>query len=55
MLRSFLCDLCRPLDAGAALSNVGNADRQMAANGDFAKKRFTALISETLALEKVQR
>ena len=38
MLRSFLCDLCRPLDAGAALSNVGNADWQVAVNGDFAKQ-----------------
>ena len=40
MLRSLLCDLCRALDAGAALSDVGNADRQVAMNGDLAKKSF---------------
>src|ERR1700738_3734152 len=40
MLGSFLRDLCRPLDAGAALSDVGNADRQMSANGNFTKKSF---------------
>ena len=40
MLRSFLCELWRPLDSGAALRDVGNADGQMAANRDLAKKRF---------------
>ena len=40
MLRSFLCGLRRPLDPGASLSDVGNADRQVAANGDLAKKSF---------------
>src|ERR1700737_5625135 len=39
MLRSSLRGL-RPLDAGAALSDVGNADRQMSVYRDFAKKSF---------------
>src|SRR5438876_1129797 len=40
MLRSFLCGSRGPLDSGTSLSNVGNADRQMAANGNFTKERF---------------
>src|ERR1700722_12696073 len=50
MLRSFLydsglwdsplCDGRRTLNAGAALGNVGNADGQVAVNGNFAEQRF---------------
>jgi len=40
MLRSFVCKLWRTLHSGAALSDVGDADGQMAANGDLAKQRF---------------
>src|SRR6266436_2491264 len=40
MLRSLLCDLWRTLDPGASLGDVGNADWQMAADGDLAKERF---------------
>src|SRR6476660_3092599 len=40
MLRSLLCDLCGALDAGAALSDIGNADRQVAMNRGLAKKSF---------------
>src|SRR3989442_13032933 len=40
MLRSLLCRLGRPLNAGATLSDVGNADRQVAMNGHFSKERF---------------
>src|SRR4029079_1488126 len=40
MLRSLLCYLSGALDAGAALSDVGNADRQVAMNRDLAKKSF---------------
>src|SRR5471032_883305 len=40
MLRSFLCELCRPLDPCAALRDDGNADGQVAANCDLAKERF---------------
>src|SRR4029077_535573 len=40
MLRSFLRDLWRTLDPGTSLGDVGNADWQMAANGDLAKERF---------------
>ena len=40
MLRSLLCDLRGALYAGATLSDVGNADRQVAMNGDLAEKNF---------------
>src|ERR1700694_2050977 len=37
MLRSFLCELWRPLDSGATLGDVGNADREGAAKGGIAQ------------------
>src|ERR1700693_334612 len=40
MLRFFLCELWRAFDPGATLSDVGNADWEVAANGDLAKKRL---------------
>src|SRR5580700_2683451 len=40
MFCSSLGDLWLPLDSCAALRNVGNTHWQMAANGDFTKKRF---------------
>src|SRR5579862_5603139 len=40
MLRSFLRELWGPFDSRAALGDVGNADGQVAANRDLAKKSF---------------